>query len=133
MSDQPDSPMLGWLFGGGGLVAIGAGLKWLWDKVINHRASREAKIEAREHEYVKKLEERLDDLEALVGKQGKALTEQGEELGRHRVAIMLLVNNTRAKNPKDPVLQQVRDILGKAFPVQMPVPDDITDLAARIE
>jgi len=133
MSDHPDNTLIAWLLGGGGLVAAGSGLKWLWDKVIRHRAEREAKIDAREDEYVTKMEARLAKVEQTMGQQATQIHEQSVELERHRLALALLVNDVAAHRPSALVLHQVRAILGQAFPLPFPTPNDVSDLASRIE
>jgi hypothetical protein len=101
MSD--DSPST-WLLGGGGLLSIGAGLKWLWDKVAHARAARERKIEQREGEYVAKLEARLSKVE--------------KELDEYRWAITLLVADVARREPGAAVLREVQRILGSTYPLR---------------
>lgn len=117
---------IGWALGGGGLVALGGGIKWLFDTIVNRRATREEKIEERESGYVKKLEERLAVVEHTVA-------QQAAELERHRIALALMVADVARHRPNATVLRQVQEILGTAFPLVVPTPPDMTDLAARIE
>lgn len=124
---------IGWALGGGGLVALGGGVKWFWTKITTSRASREAKLDAREAEYVSKIEGRLKAVELLVDQQTKIIESQGKELERHRLAIALLVNDVAHHRPGATVLEQAKAILGAAFPLMMPTPAGINDLAAQIE
>ena len=131
--DATINSTVGWALSGGGLVVIGGALKWLWDKITTLRATREARLEAREREYVAKIEARLKAVELLVGEQAKTIYDQGRELERHRLAIALLVNDVGTHRPTATVLDQVRAILGDAFPLVVPNPAEIADLAAQIE
>lgn len=110
MSDESPGT---WLLGGGGLIALGSGLKWLWDKVAEARASRERKIEKREAAYVTKLEERLSKIE--------------KQLDENSLAIALLVADIARREPGAAVLRQVQKILGASFPLQVGMPDSIHD------
>ena len=122
MSDQPDAATFLW---GGGLISIGAGGRWLIEKWTKWRASREARLEAREDEYVKKLEARLAAVEGVV-------TAQGKELESHRVAIAILIAKVAREDPSAPELMQVRDILGSAFPIHVHLPADMREQLASI-
>lgn len=117
MSSSETNP-IAWLLGGGGLVALGGGVKWLWDKISNARATRERKIEAREDGYVKKIEARLAQVESM-------LTAQAREIERHRLSIALLVAEVARTHPTAPVLAQVERILGDAFPLHIGIPPDM--------
>ena len=125
--------MVEWALGGGGLIALGGGLRWAWDSLFKHSAERELKIEKREDHYVAQLEERLDALETTMRDQSRVITEQGKELERHRVAISLLIHDVDFHRPGATVLKQVQDILGSAFPISLSTPKDMTDLTARME
>ena len=114
MTDETPS----WLLGGGGLVVLGGGFKWLWDKLASARTSRERKIENREHEYVAKMEARI----ALIEQK---LTDQGAELTNHRIALTLLIAEVERIDPGAVVLRQVKKILGASFPLQVDIPADM--------
>lgn len=137
MADHPNPSMLetaiGWALGGGGLVALGGGIKWLWDKIANARASREARIEERETDYVTKIEARLSMLEKKIEHQDVKIEHQERELANHRSAIALLVAEVARTNPSAAVLHQVGQLLGSSFPFSIQMPPDITDLAQQIE
>ncbi len=93
-----------WLFAGGGLLAIGAGLKWLWDAIFSRLDKREAEIERKEEEHVTALKERVSVLEALV-------TNQGEELRRLSLGLGILIAKERRNEPESIELQQVMNII----------------------
>lgn len=93
-----------WLFAGGGLLAIGAGLKWLWDAIFSRLDKREAEIERKEEEHVTSLKERVTALEALV-------TNQGEELRRLSLGLDILIAKERRNEPESIELQQVMNII----------------------
>lgn len=118
MADAPPS-FATWLWTGG-VVAIGAGLKWTWDKLTTLRATREAKLSAREEEYVAKMEARLAAAE-------KRLDDQEAELERHRIALAILVAKEARTNPGSAELLQVQSILGTAFPLHLSIPADMTE------
>lgn len=117
-----DNSVASWMLGGGGLIAFGSGLKWAWDKISNWRASREAKLEAREDEYVKKLEERLVAVEKLA-------EHHSGELERHRLALGILIAKECRTDPNSTELMQVRAILGASFPVHLTP----TDMQASLD
>ncbi len=93
-----------WLFAGGGLLAIGAGLKWLWDAIFSRLDKREAEVERREEEHVTALKERVSVLEELV-------TRQGEELRRLSLGLDILIAKERRNEPESIELQQVMNII----------------------
>lgn len=93
-----------WLFAGGGLLAIGAGLKWLWDAIFSRLDKREAEIERKEEEHVTSLKERVSALEALVANQG-------EELRRLSLGLDILIAKERRNEPESIELQQVMNII----------------------
>lgn len=131
MSDPPRTA-LEWLFGGG-LIAAGGGIKWLWDQWIKRADKRQAELDAREHELdekeaasVKKMEERIGALENTVAAYGK-------ELEAHRIAIHILVAKVARDDPKAPELKQVAEILGAAFPVHLHTPADMLATLRQID
>lgn len=93
-----------WLFAGGGLLAIGAGLKWLWDAIFSRLDKREAEIERKEEEHVTALKDRVSALEALVANQG-------EELRRLSLGLDILIAKERRNEPESIELQQVMNII----------------------
>jgi len=100
-----------WLFAGGGLLAIGAGLKWLWDAIFSRLDKREAEIERKEEEHVTALKERVSVLEALV-------TNQGEELRRLSLGLDILIAKERRNEPESIELQQVMNIIATGDPLK---------------
>lgn len=130
MADEPTTAQ--WLAGGGGLVVIGGGVKWLWDAMWGRSDkrtlaldAREAKLDAEEAAAVHDLKERLTSIEGTVAAQGK-------ELEAHRIALHILVAKVARDEPTAPELQQVADILGSAFPLHLHVPADMNDALGRL-
>ena len=93
-----------WLFAGGGLLALGAGFKWLYDAFFSRLDKREAEIERKEEEHVTALKERVTALEALV-------TNQGEELRRLTLGLGILIAKEQKNEPESIELQQVMNII----------------------
>ena len=93
-----------WLFAGGGLLALGAGMKWLWDAIFSRLDKREAELERKEEEHVTALKERVSALEALV-------TNQGEELRRLSLGLGILIAKEQRNEPESVELQQVMNII----------------------
>ncbi len=129
---EPPRTALEWLFGGG-LIATGGGIKWLWDQWTKRADKRQAELDAREHEIeereaasVKKMEERLDALESKV-------SAQGVELEAHRIAIHIMVAKVARDDPQAPELKQVAEILGSAFPAFLQTPSDMIAMLAKME
>tara|TARA_R110000868_G_scaffold100109_1_gene275275 strand:+ start:24543 stop:24938 length:396 start_codon:yes stop_codon:yes gene_type:complete len=129
---EPPRTALEWLFGGG-LIAAGGGIKWLWDQWTKRADKRQAELDAREHEIeereaasVKKMEERLDALESKV-------SAQGVELEAHRIAIHIMVAKVARDDPQAPELKQVAEILGSAFPAFLHTPSDMIAMLAKID
>ena len=100
-----------WLFAGGGLLALGAGFKWLYDSFFGRLDKREAKIEREEEEHVAALKERVTALEALV-------TSQGEELRRLSLGLDILIAKERRNEPESIELQQVMNIIATGDPLK---------------
>lgn len=128
MPDQPPSNMIEWFFAApllGFAAAIGAGFKWVWDRVINGRATREAKIEAREHTYVKKLEDRIEKLE-LANQQGS------KERVALRLAFEVVAAEVRRTNPDSSELKRAEAILTVAFGIPMETPADMITALAKM-
>lgn len=98
------SATLDWLFAGGGLIAIGAGMKWLWDAIFSRLDKREAEIEHKEEEHVTALKERVTVLEALVEKQG-------EDIRRLTLALGVLTAKEQRQEPDSIELKQVATIM----------------------
>ena len=95
---------INWLFAGGGLIAIGAGFKWLYDKFFERLDKREAAIEQKEEAHVSALKERVTVLEALV-------SNQGEELRRLTLALGILIAKEQKNEPDSIELKQVMNII----------------------
>lgn len=123
MSDAHSSE---WLLGGGGLLVLGGGIKWLWDRIFGRLDKRQADLDAKEAAIVRKMEERLKALEQRV-------EEQGVELEAHRISIHILVAKVRRDDPDAPELMQVGEILGAAFPLHLRVPTDMIDTLNRMD
>ncbi len=100
-----------WLFAGGGLLAIGAGLKWLWDAIFSRLDKREAEVERKEEEHVTALKERVSALEALVANQG-------EELRRLSLGLDILIAKEQRNEPESVELQQVMNIIATGDPLK---------------
>ena len=103
-----------WLLGGGGLVGLGAGARWLiewWGNRDERRLEREAKLHGEESAKVQALNIRVDQLE--------------DKITRLTVAVNILVAKEYRLDPKSPELLQVRAILGDAFPLHLHVPADM--------
>lgn len=121
-----------WLFAGGGMLALGGGVKWLWDALWGRADkrdkaldAREAKLDLEEAAAVQDLKLRLTAIEGQVAAQGK-------ELEARRIAIHVLVAKVARDDPTAPELKQVADILGSAFPLHLHVPTDMSDTLGRI-
>ena len=95
---------INWLFAGGGLIAIGAGIKWLYDKFFERLDKREAAIEQKEEAHVSALKERVTVLEALV-------SNQGEELRRLTLGLGILIAKEQKNEPDSIELKQVMNII----------------------
>lgn len=88
------------------LVAIGAGIKWLFWRSDNSWTN----LRKREDAYVKKIEDRL-----------QALEKKSEELW---LCFSLVASSLHAKDSGDPALTRVAKILGEAFPLDLGIPDE---------
>ncbi len=113
MSDEPTTAQ--WLLGGGGLFGLGAGARWLlewWGKRDERRQERAARLAGEETVKVNALNVRLDLLE--------------EKVTRFTIAMNILIAKEYRIDPTSPELQQVRAILGEAFPLHLHVPADMT-------
>jgi hypothetical protein len=113
---QPAHELLGWLLGGGGLLAIGSGLKWLWDKATGLKNSRETKLEKREAEYVAKLEERLDELEQRIEDQGKEIKRSSERATLAGRFCIMALDELESVKPGSIVVTHGRQMLRREFP-----------------
>lgn len=116
MPDEPTTAQ--WLLGGGGLVGIGAGARWLiewWGKRDERREEREARLAGEESQKVQTLNVRVGQLE--------------DRLARLMIAVNILIAKEYRSDPVSPELQQVRAILGEAFPLHLHVP---ADMAAKL-
>lgn len=105
--------------GGGGLVGLGAGARWLiewWGKRDERRQEREARLQGEESAKVQALNHRVDQLE--------------DKIARLTVAVNILVAKEYRSDPNSPELLQVRAILGDAFPLHLHVP---ADMEAKLE
>ena len=107
MTDQASD----WLFAGGGLLALGAGMKWLWDAIFSRLDKREAEIERKEEAHVTALKERVSVLEGLV-------TRQGEELRRLSLGLDILIAKEQRNEPESVELQQVMNIIATGDPLK---------------
>lgn len=119
MSDEPTTAQ--WLLGGGGLFGLGAGVRWFiewWGKRDERRKEREERKIAQESAQVQELNARLDQMEIKL----TSLT----------VAVDILVAKEFRSDPNSPELQQVKAILGDAFPLHLHVPADMADTLDRI-
>ena len=119
MTDEPTTAQ--WLLGGGGLVACGAGLKWLlewWGKRDERRQERLSRANREESEKVQTLNVRLDLLE--------------EKMSRLTIAVNILIAKEFRQEPNSPELQQVRAILGDAFPIHLHVPADMEERLGKL-
>lgn len=130
MADDPTP--LQWALGGGGLIAIGGGVKWLWDALwgrADRRSAaldaREAKLDAEEAAAVQDLKERLTSIEGTVAAQGK-------ELEAHKIALHILLVKVTRDDPTAPELKMVADLLGSAFPLHLHVPQDMGDMFGKM-
>lgn len=128
MSDPTPNSMFDW-FLAAPIAAVGAGLwaafKWLWDRVMKMRASREARIEAREHEYVKKLEARITELERNDHQRAK-------ENVALRLAFEVVAAEVRRTNPDSSELKRAEAILTAAFGMPMDTPADMISALAKM-
>ncbi|KMS58767.1 hypothetical protein [Sphingobium cupriresistens] len=119
MADEPTTAQ--WLLGGGGLVACGAGLKWLvewWSKRDERRQAREDRLRTQESQQVQGLNVRIDQLE--------------DKLTKLTVAVNILVAKEFRSDPHSPELLQVQAILGDAFPLHLHVPQDMIDAIGKL-
>lgn len=119
MADEPTTAQ--WLLGGGGLVACGAGLKWLlewWSKRDERRQERDERRNGEESKKVQELNVRMDLLE--------------DKIGRLTIAVNILIAKEFRQEPNSPELQQVRAILGDAFPLHLHVPADMGEKLGRL-
>lgn len=119
MADDPSTAQ--WLLGSGGLLACGAGLKWLlewWGKRDERRQDRLSRASKEESEKVQTLNVRLDLLE--------------DKMSRLTIAVNILIAKEFRQEPSSPELQQVRAILGDAFPIHLHVPADMEDKLRKV-
>lgn len=128
MSNQPPHGMIDW-FLAAPLVAVGAGLwagfKWIWDRIVKARATREQKIEAREHVYVVKLEKRIVELEANDRQRAK-------ESVALRLAFEIVAAEVRRADPDNKGLKRAEALLTAAFGVSMETPADMIAALAKM-
>ena len=111
--------LLEWLFVGGGVLAIGGGIRWLWDAFFSRLDKREKAIEARENELEAKEAERVKALTERVTILEGALEKQGEELRRVHLALGVLIAKEMRLDPDSEELKQVTRILinGRPDPI----------------
>lgn len=121
MSTPTPNNMVDW-FLAAPLVAVGAGIwagiKWVWDRVMKARATREEKIEAREHDYVAKIEARIEELEVNDRQRAK-------ENVALRLAFEIVAAEVRRTDPDNPGLKRAEALLTAAFGVPMETPADM--------
>lgn len=108
------------------LAVIGAGLKWIYDNWGVRGADRDDQITAREQRYLAKVEERLRELDARVFRVERAY---GAVLGVAHV----MVDDLIITNPKSAALEMVRGQLRAAYPTQTDMPNELYQLAMRLE
>lgn len=96
----------------GGVVTVGGGLwggiKWLFGRAER----REKALDAKEADLVKRLEARVDALEA--------------ENRKIWLVIGYVVPALHAHDPKSPALKAAAQILGDAYPIDLNTPDDMS-------
>jgi hypothetical protein len=111
--------LMEWLFVGGGVLAIGGGIKWLWDAFFSRLDKREKDIETREHELEQKEAKRVQVLSERVATLEKIVESQGEELRRVHLALGILVAKEARREPGSEELKQVTQVLinGKVEPI----------------
>lgn len=111
--------LIQWLFGAGGLLAIGGGVRWLWASFFARLDKREKSLEAREHELEIKEAERVRVLSERVTVLEGALEKQGEELRRVHLALGVLIAKEMRLAPDSEELKQVTRILinGRPDPI----------------
>ncbi len=110
-----------WLLGGGGLVGIGMGVRWLlewWGKRDERKQQRAERRSTKEFQKVRDLNNRLEQLE--------------DKMSRLTIAVNILIAKEYRSDPNSPELQQVRAILGDVFPLHLHVPQDMTDKLGEI-
>lgn len=143
MSDQPPSSMIEWIFAApllGIAAAAGASIKWVWDRVTKDRASREQKIEAREHEYVKRQDARIDELERREAERDRRDAERAivdkqrdSQVLALRVAFEIVAGEIRRTNPESAELKRAEALLQAAFGVPMDTPADMIAALAAMQ
>ena len=128
MANHPPSSMIEWFLAApllGIAAAFGASFKWVWDRVVKARATREAKIEAREQGYVQKLEARIAELE-------KNDHQRAKENVALRLAFEVVAAEVRRTNPESIELKRAEAILTAAFGVPMDTPADMVAALAKL-
>lgn len=128
MSTPTPNNMIDW-FLAAPLVAVGAGIwagfKWLWDRILKARATREEKIEAREHEYVQRLEADIKELKANDRQRAK-------ENVALRLSFEIVAAEVRRTDPDNPGLKRAEALLTAAFGVPMETPADMIAALAKM-
>jgi hypothetical protein len=125
MADTPSSLSL--IIGSGLLVTIGGAAQWLWGEFVKHRATRESKIEAREGDYVAKIEARMKDLETRfedVQHQVVIAERRATVAGQ---LCLLAIEELERTNPTSVVISHARAVLRREFPEMFELPADMAD------
>lgn len=107
-----------WLFAGGGALAIGMGLRWLWAAFFGRLDKREADIKAREDELEAREAERVRVLNERVAILESNLAKLSEDHRRVNMALTILIAKELRLDPDSAELKQVTRILadGKVDP-----------------
>lgn len=105
---------------------LGGGFKWVWDRVAKARATREERIEAREHEFVEGLKARIDVLEARDRQRER-------ENVALRLAFELVAAEVRRTDPGNEALKRAESYLATAFGDPVKTPADLIALLARLD
>lgn len=112
-----DSAKVGGIIGG--LYAIGRGFRWAVEFMTGRLDKRASALEDRERLLERRFDARLRHLE--------------KELEQYREATMVLVNALAERDPANPALKEVAQILRRAVPREPELPEDIADYIDRID
>lgn len=122
MSSDPNLQWTQWATTGGGILAVGAGLKWLWGQITARMDKRTAELDRREEELEEREEQRVRELSERVEGLESTVARQGEELHRLYAALNILVAKEERTDPGSVELRRVREILINGVAAVFPVP-----------
>jgi len=115
------------------LLAIGAGVQWLFRFRATAARTRTAKLDA----WHKELAEREEKFEAARARFEEKVESRLQRLERENYALRQAFNLVRPRlhqlSPTDPTLALADQILAQAFPIEPEVPPDIRETLDKIK